>query len=100
MLLATSPWVWLLVIIYLVFIVLLMVKNNVTYKNMLIIFHAIDEYQTIQRLLGRCNCILVSFDDMRSYDATLLRFWDWGYARILPPEKFRIVEPYILKKKA
>ena len=33
---------------------------------------------------------IVSYNDAESYDSTLFRFWDWGYKRILPKEKYRI----------
>ena len=37
----------------------------------------------------------VSYDDMESDNKTLLRLWDWGYTRILPPEKFELIKPFI-----
>ena len=38
---------------------------------------------------------LVEYIDMEDYDKTFLRFWDWGYTRILPQDKFKIIKPYI-----
>lgn len=38
---------------------------------------------------------LVTFEDMESYDDTMRRIWDWGYKRILPPEKFELIKPFI-----
>lgn len=32
---------------------------------------------------------------MESYDSTFRRFWDWGYTKILPPNYFKLIEPFI-----
>ena len=52
----------------------------------------------------RCECIdavdtreIVDYDDMESFEATLSRFWDWGYTRILPKDKYELIKPYIEK---
>ena len=41
----------------------------------------------------------VDYSDMESVEETYKRFWDWGYKRILPPDKYRIIKPYIKKEK-
>lgn len=38
---------------------------------------------------------LVTLDDIENIDDTFRRWWDWGYKRILPPDKLAIIEPYI-----
>jgi hypothetical protein len=45
------------------------------------------------------NGDIVSFD-INYYDTedifdTIFRLWDWSYKRILPADKFAIIEPYI-----
>ena len=70
-----------------------LVKNRVTLKNHYIIIHAIGRY------LDYCidNDIepLVYFYDMELYNKTLYRWWDWGYIRILPYDKYDVIEPFI-----
>lgn len=39
----------------------------------------------------------VNFNDIESYESSLFRFWDWGYKHILPPEKYEIIKPFIIK---
>jgi hypothetical protein len=39
----------------------------------------------------------VGYDDMRDYDSTVMRIFDWGYKNILPEDKFEIIKPYIHK---
>lgn len=38
---------------------------------------------------------LVEYRDMEDCNKTFWRFWDWGYTRILPKDKFEIIKPYI-----
>lgn len=40
----------------------------------------------------------VGYMDMESYLRTIIRFWDWGYTRILPPDKFEKIRPYLISK--
>lgn len=87
-------------VIYFAFIYFL-IKNGITYRWHVLITNAIFLYHI------DCESILeidlrekiVSYNDLESYDATLFRFWDWGYKHILPKEKFEIIEPYIKKVK-
>lgn len=37
----------------------------------------------------------VDLDDLEDSNKTFWRLWDWSYKRILPKEKFAIIEPYI-----
>ena len=37
----------------------------------------------------------VDYSDMETYDDTFKRFWDFGFTRILPEEKFDVVKWYI-----
>lgn len=75
-----------------------------TSKNQLIIAAAIFAYQN--RMCDEHDWtssetveFAVTYDDMESFDDTDKRWWDWGYTRILPPDKFEIIKPYIQDKK-
>lgn len=93
------------VLLVIVFIIgaLALIKNEVTCRNHIKIIDAIYEY-SINSLNKDFNnwqpgqpqpWNLVDTSDMENYDATLYRFWDWGYTRILPPDKFELIRPFI-----
>ena len=71
-------------------------KNNNTYKNHFIIIDAIYKYCKHENL--NVNIQKDLYDSMKSYDDTFKCFFDWGYKNILPPEKFKLIEPYITKE--
>ena len=73
--------------------IFLLIKNNNTYNNRHIIIEAIYRYCGEKNI--DCKLFFMSMED---YDDTVYRFWDWGYTRILPPEKFELVKPYIKDK--
>lgn len=75
--------------------ILAIIKNDVTYRHHKMICNAIYAYNMRMILDGRLGEIQVDYDDMESYHETFLRFWDWGPARILSPEKYEIIKPYI-----
>lgn len=84
--------------IYLIVLVLCLIggaiallKNECTAYMRMKIFDAIISYQLNRDFFGR----IVSLNDMEDYDSTFYRWWDWGYTRILPPEKFKIIKPWI-----
>lgn len=84
--------------IYLIVLVLCLIgcaiaqlKNEYTAYMRMKIFDAIISYQLNRDFFGR----IVSLNDMEDYDSTFYRWWDWGYTRILPPEKFKIIKPWI-----
>lgn len=68
-------------------------KNNNTYKMHIKIIDAIYTYK-IECIKGN-KVPMVDYTDMKSYDLTLHRFWDWGCENILPKEKYEIIKPYI-----
>ena len=78
-------------------IVISLVKNEFTYRNHMIIADAIYYYNLHLIKEGQYDIYNtgVTFDDMEDYDATQKRFWDWGYKRILPPEKFELIKPFV-----
>jgi hypothetical protein len=90
-----------IIVIFVLFalsIAYMLIKNNVTHTNRLIIIEAIFKYKMslIEKHIYECE---VNYEDMELYDKTFNRFWDWGYKRILPKEKLEIIEPFIEHKK-
>lgn len=83
-------------IIWIVFWTMVLIKNHVTSRMQGKIIDAIFVYSmTCLDKYDFVSAHLVEFDDMESYEKTLFRLWDWGYTRILPPEKFELIKPYI-----
>lgn len=70
-------------------------RNYSTYKNHGIIINAIHAYKSYQIKHGNYSNLEVDYEDIEHYNKTFMRMWDWGYTRILPPEKFKIIEPFI-----
>lgn len=88
-----------IVILMIIFLTYIWVKIDNAYKNQKIILDAIYDYLSDEYKKSQClRTDLVSFADMEELTTTLFRLWDWSYERILPPEKFKLVEPYINKK--
>jgi hypothetical protein len=79
----------------LIFCIVMMIKNEFAHKNRIKILIAIRDY--------KMHCATyyepeeVDWADMEHYDKTLYRLWDWGCTRILPKEKYEIIEPFIEK---
>ena len=72
------------------------VKNEITLKNHTKIIKAISAYQ--RSLINKYQFDQldnVTYDDMEDYNKTFKRFWDWGYTRILPKEKFELIKPFL-----
>lgn len=80
--------------IFYVLLVVLMLKNNNTYNNHTKILQAIHDYAVTENELISAMSL---YDEMEDYDRTMFRLWDWGYTRILPPDKFELIKPYIKK---
>lgn len=78
---------------------ILLLKNENTYKQHKIILQAIYNYRIDLHSKGIHYEIRVNYDDMESYNKTFYRLWDWGYKNILPPDKFELIKPYIKKKR-
>lgn len=81
--------------VVIVFCFYLLAKNENTLRKQMLIGDAIHQYQL--DMIRKGCVILVDYSDCESYINTVFRLWDWGYTRILPPEKFRIIELYIKK---
>ena len=69
------------------------IRGDEVHRNRVIIICAISRYKLANPdMFGKYE---VDYSDMRSYKGIYVRFWDWGYTNILPPEKFVIIKPYI-----
>jgi hypothetical protein len=83
----------------------MLIKNNVTYHNHDIIANAIFDYRmdAIDKAAKNGTILTdgvkyeVNYDDMRDYNETVMRIFDWGYKNILPEDKFEIIKPFIRK---
>ena len=84
-------------ILFIIFIVIMYFKNQVTYKNMCIIGNAIYLYNS--EMIQSSNYEkLLDYDTVIPdglYNRTLFRLFDWGYYNILPTDIFEIINPYI-----
>lgn len=65
----------------------------------MIIIRAIREYQK-DRILAKDLAHIndVKSKDMEDLEQTIYRLTDWGYKRILPKEKYKLVKPFINRK--
>lgn len=88
----TKFMIELLLFIFICANVFYLIKNYVTYRNRAIIIYAIYLYAWHNNLV-----VTDIHDDMEDYDQTLFRLLDFGYERILPPEQFEKIKPYIRK---
>jgi hypothetical protein len=77
-----------------IYMFILYIKNENTYRNQIIIMYAIRDY-LYEQIKNNNDDYQVSFDDIESYHKTLWRLTDWSYKKILPRRKYRIIEPYI-----
>lgn len=66
---------------------------NKVWENYNKITDAIHSYR--MDMLKYSSTIEVDYEDMEDISIALKRFWDWSYKRILPPEKYAIIEKYI-----
>ena len=81
---------------FLVFLVFLLVKNDVTFKNHNKIIDAIDAYAKDTRDFAYAMLVLSSMED---YNKTFWRLSDFGCENILPREDYELIKPYIREKK-
>lgn len=86
------------VTLFLTILVVLAAKNERTYHLEMLFIEAIDMYQSEKMSKGEFT-YEVEFDDLEKYMKTFFRMWDWGYTRMLPPEKLEIILPYVLQIK-
>lgn len=84
-------------ILFIIFMVIMYFKNQVTYKNMCIIGNAIYLYNS--EMIQSCNYEkILDYDIVIPeclYTRTLFRLFDWSYYNILPNDIFALINPYI-----
>lgn len=71
-----------------------LVRMEVVSRNRIKIIDAIFAYQTFQLHLGNIDHTDF-YSKMETFEQTERRIWDWGYTRILPPNYFKLIEPFI-----
>lgn len=81
-----------------VFGVVLFIRTNVAYRNQTIIGDAVLAYSIDMINRDMFEAIEVRFRDIEPFERTMFRLWDFGYTRLLPPDKFEIIRPYIEEK--
>ena len=72
------------------------IKTEVTYHCHLKIMRAIHRYVEF-KILVQQECIdgCALLDDMEDFDDTFYRLWDWGCKRIVSPETYEKIKPYL-----
>lgn len=84
-----------ILIVWMLFCVVMLVKNQVAFKQQKRIIDAVYQYNLNLIYDGRRHESEVDFDDIETFYKTLFRLWDWSYKRILPADKLEIIEPYL-----
>lgn len=79
-----------------VYLILLWLKNQNTYRQRKKIIDAIQAYNDWcikERRFGE----VISCESMRDYSSCLMDIFDWGHKNILPEREYRSLEPFISK---
>lgn len=84
-----------LLFILVVCLMVLMVRNEIVYRNRDLVRKSIFAYHKDRIEQGLYFDFEVDYSDMEEYEKTLFRLWDWGYKRILPKGKYEIIKEYI-----
>lgn len=82
----------------LIFSVVIIFRSEVAYRNQTIIGDAVYRYSMDMINKDMFMQREVCFNDIEPFERTLFRLWDFGYTRLLPPEKFEIIKPYIERR--
>lgn len=80
---------------FVLFMIVLAIKNEVAYIQSCKIIDAIQEFAYST---GKYEVASNYLWSMESYEKTLYRLWDWGCTRIVPEDVFNEIKPYIRKK--
>ena len=75
------------------------IRNDVVYRNRCKIIDAIHDYG-IYLLIDKDDQespikTKLIYDKMESHNKTIMRFWDFGYKRILPKQEFDKIKYFI-----
>lgn len=74
------------------------IRAEIAYRNQRIIADAVYHYSLDMIDKDMFMQREVCFDDIESFERTMFRLWDFGYTRLLSPEKFEIIRPYIKRR--
>ena len=75
-----------------VFLVFLLIKNEITFRNQKKIIEAIYLYYCDTRDFSNAELLLANIE---SYHKTLWRLWDFGCKNILPKDDYELIKPCI-----
>lgn len=81
----------------LIAMIILLLKNNNTYKNHIILLNAIAEHNRVAILEDQCDK-RISYECIESYYKTLFNLFDWGYKNLVPRDVYKRIEPFIDKE--
>lgn len=84
-------------IFILIAMVILLLKNNNTYKNHIILLNAIAEHNSAAMLEDQYDK-RISYECIESYYKTLFNLFDWGYKNLVPRDVYKRIEPFIDKE--
>lgn len=83
-------------VIWIVYLLVMLYKNHVTYRNLTIIGKAILLYNLHQIETGSYKQAgFMDYCEIKDYYKVLFDHFNWGYKNLLPPDKYALVEPYI-----
>lgn len=73
----------------------MLIRNHFVYENHMKIINAIHEYNQEQILHNHYDLKLDYNTNMESYSRTMWRLWDFGCKRIVTPDIYKKIEPYL-----
>lgn len=81
-----------------IFAIILLIKNCVTYKHVSKLTDAIHKYN-LQELKNSFNenrpTNLIPYSCQKSYDVVLFNMFDWSNKNIIPVEYYERIKPYL-----
>lgn len=75
------------------FVIMLMFKNDNTYKNHIKIVNAITDYSITEHI--SYDQFSEMLDGMEPYNKTMFRLWDWSPKRIVKRELYEQIKDYL-----
>ena len=80
-------------VLAMLFCVFMLIRNSVVYENHMKIINAIHEYNQQQISLHNFDLTIEYYTE--PYDRTMWRLWDFGCKRIVTPDIYKKIEPYL-----
>lgn len=74
---------------------IMLIKNQITYKNLILITCAIHKHNIDSANHGAA----IDYDCMKDYDRAFYNLFYWGYKKLVPPEIYKKIRPYIAEVK-